>query len=271
MTENSKIEWTDHTFNAWIGCTKVSPACDGCYAENLGGRLGVLWGPGQPRHRTSVAYWAQPKKWNRRAAATGVRERVFTNSLADVFDNEVHEVWRENLFNLIHDTPHLDWLVLTKRIGNVPRMLPPDWAHHCPNVWLGISVVTQAEVERDVPKLISTRATKRFLSCEPLLERIDLCGQFGMWWNQTMYRWEGTGSRINVDMWGKKKIDWVIVGGESGHRARPMEARWAADIRSQCAAADAAFFMKQGSQANWPAFRNFESFPQSIQVREFPA
>lgn len=268
--KDSKIEWTDHTFNGWIGCTKVSPGCDRCYAERVGHRLQVKWGPGQGRHRTSVAYWNEPRKWDKAAALAGRRDRVFCMSLADVFDNEVPEFWREDLWNLIHETPNLDWLLLTKRIGNVRNMLPPDWSHRCPNVWLGISVVNQEEADRDIPKLVNLRAAKRFISNEPGLQRIDLCGHFGMWWNQTMKCWEGTGQYINRDAWGNKRIDWVITGGESGHGARPYNALWAESLRAQCAGAGAAFFMKQGSQANWPDFKNFESFPAEIRVREFP-
>lgn len=124
MAEFSKIEWTDHTFNPWIGCTKVSPACDNCYAEGLmDHRYGrARWGAGEPRVRTAASNWSQPRKWDRQAAKTGERPFVFCASLADVFDNEVDETWRRDLFKLIEGTPNLVWLLLTKRIGNVMKM-----------------------------------------------------------------------------------------------------------------------------------------------------
>jgi protein gp37 len=123
MSANSKIEWTDHTFNPWEGCQKVGPGCDNCYAEarnaRFGGGQAVNWGPGAPRRRTSIANWQKPLAWNRAHAAFlaehGRRQRVFCASLADVFDNAVDPAWRADLFQLIEATPELDWLLLTKR------------------------------------------------------------------------------------------------------------------------------------------------------------
>lgn len=270
--KDSKIEWTNHTFNPWIGCTKVSPGCDHCYAERLGARLQVKWGPGHGRHRTSVSYWNDPLRWDKAAGLAGQRARVFCASLADVFDNEVPAQWREDLFRLIGATKNLDWLLLTKRIGNVRKMVDAiEWGLVRDRIWLGISVVDQDEVERDIPKLVELRAAKRFLSCEPLLQSVTLAEQLGMWWNSTMKCWEGTSSKpINEDAWGRKKIDWVIVGGESGHGARPMNDAWPLYLKRECNAAGVAFFFKQGSRANWPDFKNFDSFPIDLQVREFP-
>ena len=121
MAENSKIGWCDHTFNGWIGCTKVDPGCDHCYAEARDKRFskGIHWGPGALRHRTSAANWKKPLQWNWAAKTQGIRYKVFCASLSDVFDNEVDPEWRSDLFELIRKTPHLDWLLLTKRIGNV--------------------------------------------------------------------------------------------------------------------------------------------------------
>lgn len=118
MGSDTKIEWCDRTFNPFIGCTKVSPGCDHCYAERYGKRFGITWGPGQPRKRTSDASWREPLRWNAKAEREGRRYRVFCASLADVFDNEVPDQWRDELFGLIAATPNLCWLVLTKRIGN---------------------------------------------------------------------------------------------------------------------------------------------------------
>ena len=129
MAENSKIAWTDHTFNPWIGCTKVGRGCDGCYAEvwdaRYGGALGSPhWGPGAPRRRTTVQNWNKVRRWERDAKASGQRPRVFCASLADVFDNEVPHEWRADLWALIADCPSLDWIIVTKRVGNVAKMAP---------------------------------------------------------------------------------------------------------------------------------------------------
>ncbi len=174
------IDWCDYTFNAWLGCTKVSPGCDHCYAEGWAKRSGlVTWGA--DRRRTSPANWRKPLRWNAEAAVERLRNphrprpRVFCASLADVFDNDVPLEWRTDLFRLIYATPNLDWLLLTKRIGNVPRALTVLGDEGLPpNVWLGITVVNQEEADRDVPKLLRVPAATRFLSCEPLLELISL-------------------------------------------------------------------------------------------------
>src|SRR5580692_7935980 len=122
MGENSKIEWCDHTFNPWIGCQKVSPGCDHCYAEtqnNLRKWNGGKWGPHAPRKRTSEANWKKPLQWQKRAAEFSGRRRVFCASLADVFDNKAPDGARDDLFDLIRETPSLDWLLLTKRPENI--------------------------------------------------------------------------------------------------------------------------------------------------------
>ena len=278
MSANTSIEWCDHTFNPWIGCTKVSPGCDNCYAERREDlRLHrVQWGTGQQRHRTKT--WRDPVKWNARAAAEGRRYRVFCASLADVFDNEVPDPWRWDLFRLIAATPHLDWLLLTKRIGNARTMLnsaaaavageyvgAPEW-DRAPwaNVWLGVTVVTQAEADRDMPKLLQVPARVRFLSIEPMLEPITLPGFNGVsaWCPQcktivgeTLNRpHELTHGNVNFHApFDSAKccsavydlIHWVICGGESGPGARPMEVAWARSMRQQCKSAGVAFFMKQ--------------------------
>ena len=279
MSENTKIEWCDHTFNPWEGCQKVGPGCDNCYAEarnaRFGGGVAANWGPGAPRRRTSHANWALPVKWNKRAKimqnawdigvqmhdgdeaaciAAGFikpqRPKVFCDSLADVFDNAVDPVWRDDLFTLIGNTPHLDWLILTKRIGNAKTMLPwlpgytgPDgqrttnvWC----NVWLGATIVNQEEADRDIPKLLAVPAHKRFLSMEPLLGDVDL----SQWLDIIQYEDGAPWGRRNIghlhDM-----LDWVIVGGESGPGARPMHPDWARGLRNQCEAAGVPFLFKQ--------------------------
>lgn len=243
MAENSKIEWTHHTFNPWVGCTKVSPACDHCYAEGWAKRSGMVqWGPHAERRRTSESNWRQPIKWNAEAERLGIRYRVFCSSLADVFDNAVPQEWRDDLFTLIEQTPNLDWLLLTKRIGNVGNMLPVpfDFARLYPNVWLGATICNQEEADRDIPKLMRLPATKRFLSMEPLLGAVNL----SQWLDIIQYEDSAPWMRRNIghlhDM-----LDWVIVGGESGPGARPMHPEWARSLRDQCAAAGVPFLFKQ--------------------------
>ncbi|MGF6851142.1 protein gp37 [Paraburkholderia sp. CI3] len=177
MSQNSKIEWTDHTFNSWEGCQKVGPGCDHCYAETrnarFSGGVAVNWGPGAPRRRTSPANWRKPIVWNAAHAeffaAHGRRQRVFCASLTDVFDNAVDPTWRRDLFDLIAKTPNLDWLLLTKRVGNVMSMISETAQYrfdlNClempclpDNVWLGATIVNQEEADRDIPKLLAVPA-----------------------------------------------------------------------------------------------------------------
>lgn len=249
MSANTKIEWADHTFNPWIGCTKVSPGCDNCYAEAREDKRlhRVQWGPGQPRHRTKT--WGDPVKWNAQHAAFfaehGRRQRVFCASLADVFDNEVPTDWRRDLFDLIERTPALDWLLLTKRIGNARAMLEEcyfgRWADRVrANIWIGATIVNQEEADRDIPKLLAVPAAKRFLSMEPLLGPVDLeRPRPGPDLDQ------GHGHMICQPWLIQSGIDWVIVGGESGPGARPMHPDWARSLRDQCEAAGVPFLFKQ--------------------------
>jgi len=229
MAATTGIAWTDSTFNPWIGCTKVGPGCEHCYAEALMDQRWhrVKWGTGQARERTSPANWRQPLAWERDHEAFerehGRHRRVFCASLADVFDNEAPPAWRAELFALIGQTPHLDWLVLTKRIGNVARMLeqpgmPRDGLPA--NVWLGATVVNQEEFDRDVPKLLAVPAAVRFLSVEPILGEI-----FG-------------GRMLGA-------LDWVIVGGESGANARQPQTQWLRSMMVQCTWFAVPFFFKQ--------------------------
>jgi protein gp37 len=252
MAERTEISWTDATFNPWIGCTQVSPGCDGCYAKAMmDDRYGrAKWGAGQPRVRTSEANWRQPLSWNRKAEREGRRLRVFCASLADVFDNEVPDAWRLDLFRLIRGTPHLDWQLLTKRIGNAPIMLgnvrlladeyiePFPW----PNVWIGATVVNQEEYDRDIGKLLRLPAAVHFLSVEPMLGPIDM-------------RMGGASMPDYADHRPLASLDWVIVGGESGPKARPAHPDWFRSLRDQCAAAGVPFHFKQWGE--WvPVDRN---------------
>ena len=264
MAESSKIAWTKSTFNPWIGCTKVSPGCDHCYASvsTPARTLGVKWGTGQPRRRTSEANWRQPLRWNAEAARTGAFWPVFCSSLADVFDNEVPTSWRVDLFRLIEQTPHLTWLLLTKRVGNVERLVDAAadvmdevllWP--LPNVWLGATITNQEEANRDIPKLLAVPAAKRFVSYEPALGPVD--------WSRHL--WQCCGNPIPGNPgngWTEPPdpptccgepepcgIGWIIIGGESdqrGMKARPFNLEWARSTVRQCRAAGAAVFFKQG-------------------------
>lgn len=216
MAENTKIEWADHTFNPWMGCTKVGPGCDNCYAEALmDTRYGkVEWGAGKPRVRTSPSNWAKPRKWNRDTPGAF----VFCSSLADVFDNEVEPAWRDDLFALIADTPNLVWLLLTKRIGNVEKMVSTLPS----NVAIGATMVNQEEYERDARKLfrvgINLRPLFTFGSFEPLL------------------------GPVRLDDYAPH---WIIVGGESGASARPMSLDDARQIQADAELYGRCFNFKQ--------------------------
>jgi len=284
------IEWTDFSFNSHWGCSKVSPGCDNCYAETWAKRTGFpnLWGVHADRRFFGAHHWAEPLKWNAKAVKEGTRPRVFCNSMSDVFDNHMLlDFERERLWDLIRRTPALDWLVLTKRIGNATKMLPPDWGEGYPNVWLGISVCEQHEADRDIPKLLGVPAAIRFLSCEPLLGSIDLSAfQPGF-----CPKCAGTGEVVAIGatypdyeddaepcydcggtgQWEDNEgLCWVIAGGESGAGARSMNLDWARALRQECERQEIPFFMKQLSQADTADYKDFESFPKDLQVREWP-
>ena len=277
MAENTKIEWTDHTFNPWEGCQKVGPGCDHCYAETRNARYAggqaINWGPGAPRRRTSAGNWNKPLAWNANHEAFfaehGRRQRVFCASLADVFDNAVDREWRDDLATLILDTPNLDWLLLTKRIGNAGAMLGEMFLDGTPpNVRIGATIVNQPEADRDIAKLLAL-GLPNFLSLEPLLGPVNLRslphgeGEIDCLkpstWEEAIEQWRDTDEdwveqfedwfEVNLSdgLSGPMHtgIDWVIVGGESGPGARPMHPDWARSLRDQCQAAGTGFLFKQ--------------------------
>lgn len=274
MGKNTKIEWTaiylpdgtiipGHTFNPWIGCTRVSDGCKHCYAETLmDHRFGkVEWGPQGERQRTSESYWAKPYKWNQQARAEGRRYRVFCGSLCDVFEDRSElENWRYELLQLIINTPRLDWLLLTKRPENVDRLIEQAagvstelWLYAAQNTWIGTSIEDQASADERIPHLLRIPARVLFLSCEPLLGTIDLLRI--KWPNMEHWVdvlrggfWHETGFINHSDLY---TIDWVICGGESGPQARPMHPDWARSLRAQCQEAGVPFFFKQWGRW-WP-------------------
>lgn len=239
MAEQTAISWADATFNPWIGCTKISPACDFCYAARDNERRKWVpgWGTGIPRRRTKT--WNQPRQWNRKAEETGYRPRVFCASLADVFDNEVDPAWRADLWELMRETPNLRWMVLTKRIGNAAKMLPPDWPFG--HVGLMSTIENQYVWDRDYYKLAWTEAAWHGVSAEPLLGPIDM---------------------------GRARPDWLITGGESGPSHRYTDPDWVRSLRDQCRTNGIAFHHKQ-----WQGRRPGENgcSIDGLEYKEFPA
>ncbi|MEL6644097.1 MAG: phage Gp37/Gp68 family protein [Pseudomonadota bacterium] len=222
MGANSKIEWTNHTFNPWWGCLKVSEACKNCYAEAWAKRVGQkVWGQTAPRRFFSDKHWNEPIKWNRRLERVGLRERVFCASMADVFEDRDDLLsHRDRLWDLIRETPNLDWLLLTKRSQNIAQFLPEDWNNGYENVWLGTTVENQKRAEEALPHLTRIPAKVRFISAEPLLEEINIATYM-------------------------PKLQWVISGGESGPKARPASPSWFRRLMLDCMAHDVAFHFKQ--------------------------
>jgi protein gp37 len=209
-----------------------------------------------------VANWKQPLKWNRLGLVNGHRRRVFCASLADVFDNQVPNVWRSDLFELIEMTPNLDWLLLTKRPQNIEKMIWPKWDAGLPeNIWLGTTCENQEEADRRIPHLLAAPVSVRFVSYEPALGPVNFAPWIG--WKCCV-----TGARVGTDFtcgdcdpcigaFGKTFLDWIICGGESGSGARPLHPEWLRSLRDQCAAADVPFFFKQWGEWSLVAVEGF--------------
>lgn len=231
MGENSKISWTDNSWNPFIGCTKVSDGCRSCYAEDMmDKRYGkVKWGDDGTRVRTSAANWKKPYAWNKQAAEQGVKVRVFTASLSDFFEKRAElEPWRAEALRVMSECRNLIWLLLTKRPEHVNRMLHKAtgdgalWLATNSHVWIGTSIENQKWADRRIPELLAIPTPNRFLSVEPLLGDIEL----------------------NYSS-GDEGINWLIVGGESGSNARPMRLEWAQNVMAAGRQAGMAVFFKQ--------------------------
>lgn len=276
MAETSAIEWTDATWNPWMGCQAVSPACAHCYAKDLvNGRLG---GDFDDRKRTAPSNWLQPARWNRKARRAGQRMRVFTASLADWMDNQVPIEWLVDALEVIRTTEMLDWLLLTKRPEQIIRRLraamnhagahgmdellvwldrwvmkgePPE------NVWLGITAEDQDHLAHRAWILAQVPAKIRFLSVEPMLGPINIRKVMNRWGTT----WDVLTGRILDSVGGPAQtgaFHWVIAGGESGPKARPSAVRWFMDLWDQCNAAQVAFLFKQYGEwapAPWKLLR----------------
>jgi protein gp37 len=226
------IEWTHrplpdgsvapgYTFNIVWGCVPVSEACRDCYARAFAERLGLdLWGVAAPRKTFGSAYWRRPLTWNAEAQRSGHRRNVFCSSMADTFeDHPAVKQEQAKLWPLIERTPWLNWLLLTKRPENIMQMVP--WGRTFPdNVWVGTSVETQRRARERIPALLEVPAAVHFLSCEPLLEPVSLSPWL-------------------------PRLEWVIVGGESGPRPRPMQPEWVHALRADCMQYQVPFFFKQ--------------------------
>ncbi len=337
MSFNTKIQWCDHTWNPWIGCSKVSPGCLNCYAETVtpSRTFGIQWGKGHPRFRTSESYWKQPSRWNADASRTsdGQRRprRVFP-SLCDWLDDEVPIAWLADFLTVIFQTPDLDWLLLTKRPENfVPRLravqrqftvdpldivdrsdawLAGERVPH--NVWFGVSAENQRYWDERVELLKKIPAAVRFISAEPLLESINCGFPAGARLPDRPDGWETWGQRKKDEFTTSIAravyiarcsigINWVIVGGESGPKARRCEVDWVDSMVGQCRAVSVPVFVKQlgsschvnvctcgrNSDGHWkgpaPCFHchgilklkhpkggDPEEWPENLWVREWP-
>jgi protein gp37 len=263
MGEGTKIEWSDNTFNPWSGCTVKadadgykSPECTYCYAEVFA-RRGLRpmgdWKRNGVRVIASEDTWNAPLAWERKAAKLGVRYKVFCLSVGDIFEDHAGlDAPRARLWPLIAATPNLDWQLLTKRPENVGTMVP--WGDVWPrNVWLGTTAGTQETANRRIPELLRHPAAVRFVSCEPLLSALDLAPWIA-------------------------ELDWIIVGGESGPKARPMQLGWLRGLRDQAVAAGVPLFFKQWGQHTFDAERlvrlrskyDAEAMVDGVHWRQFP-
>ena len=317
MSENTGIAWTDHTFNPWSGCVKVSAGCANCYASNLppSMRRNAVWGEDAERIPASDAYWLSPLTWARAAGKAKIRRRVFCASVADVFEaRDDLNPWRDRLMALIALTPELDWQLLTKRPDNAAAYLsapglyqrilsaapffrstpglgdgvrwandrmgvaisdPADLAAWWPHLWIGTSVEDQRAANERIPHLLRIPARVRFLSCEPLLGKVDL----RLWLNdESEDVADDSFHRANADdVQAARGIQWVIVGGESGRYARDMRIGWAAGILNDCKAAGVPAFMKQmgtvwaeAYAANHKKGGDPDEWAPVFRVQEFP-
>lgn len=297
MAESTGIPYARSTRNFWSGCTKTGPGCDGCYAEafqrfvrgkNSETGQAVNWGPGQPRIPHLEGAAKDLRRWNRKTLAeardgatwNGLKGfwPVFVNTQSDTFDNEVPQAWRDFAFSVMEECAALTIYLVTKRIGNVPRMVPERWMREGfpAHIRLLITVVNQEEADRDVPKLLALPCSNG-ISYEPAIGPVD--------WTRI-----GSENRGYIDaLRGARHLEWVIAGGESDqstHKARAFNLDWARDTVAQCTAAGVAVYVKQlgshvvpseaegnqhritfgdragGEPSEWPADMRVRLFPE---------
>ena len=273
MAEQSKIEWTTHTGNLWHGCAHAGIGCLHCYAEVLSKRWGRdIWGNKKPRMAIK-SVWNDFKRYQKMAADAGEIHRVFVGSMMDIFEkpmpvvdskgnkimlDDMDEVgmttgdMRDQFFNLVVPAcPNLMFLLLTKRPSNINRYIPDSWKENPPaNVMFGTSPVNQQTADKLIPQLLEVKG-RHFLSCEPMLGRITSWGKYFDYYDNF------PSHEANYH-----KLDWVIVGGESGGHKRPFDANWARVIRAACECQGVPFFMKQIDKV--------QAIPDDLMVREFP-
>lgn len=289
MGQTTGIKWTEATANFWWGCQRVSPGCEHCYAEQLATvrRKLPVWGPPKTTRRDRKKdVWADIVKWNAAAAREGRRLKVFVSSMADVFEDHPQVApWRAEALALLETLTSLDVQLLTKRPQNIRAMVPPHWLTAWPaHVWIGTTVEDQRRAEERIPHLLDVPAPVRFLSMEPLLEAVDL----------SRWLFDGTcrcgsdsehtpDSDCPYEPRVEDGVEWVIVGGESGPRARPFNLAWAHSIVAQCRAAGVACFVKQMGDnpvmepgpITWPCAAHHgadpSEWPEALRVQEFPA
>jgi protein gp37 len=305
MSDGTKIEWTDATWNPITGCSVVSAGCKHCYAMKLAGtrmrnhpsragltistKAGPVW---NGETRINHDWLTQPLEWKR-------PRMIFVCAHGDLFHESVSDTTIAGIFGIMAASPHHTFQVLTKRARRAEIWFNSYMSHNnagailheaakglmgydhpkrpgidmhqrwpLPNVWLGVSVEDQEAANERIPQLLQCPAAVRFLSCEPILGRIDLCELLGMWWNQTMQCWEGVGREINRHRDGRPRIGWVIAGGESGHGARIMHSSWIRSLRDQCVGAGVPFFFKQWGEWTGPGFSFPDGDPKAIREDE---
>jgi protein gp37 len=261
MAGKTNISWTDATFNPWWGCVEVSPGCDGCYAREDAKRYGHhVWGADTPRRFFGEKHWNEPRKWEKKAIAENRRWRVFCASMADVFEvNELVKDERVKLWNLIQETPGLDWLILTKRANAklMRSMMPVEWGEGWKQCWLGTTVENN-DYRWRINEILEIPAEVHFLSIEPQIGAVELDGYL------TRHR-------------SRNRVDWVIIGGESGHHAREFHLEWARDIISVCKQNEVAVFNKQLGTVAAKSLHLISKkgadpneWPEDLRIQEFP-
>jgi len=279
MGKDSKIAWCDNTWNPWHGCTKCSIGCARCYAQALANRWGFdIWGNDKSRRFFGEKHWREPLTWNKQAAAKGIKETVFCGSMCDIFeDRDDLNISRKQLWMLIQETPHLTWLLLTKRPENIYSRIPAIWMSDGfpANIWLGVTVESPKYMWRYLE--ITKFQTPRFISFEPLLDTSIGMFETGVdYGKEDRSKWINGGinrSPASIERWGGGFMypypDWVIIGGESGAGCRQMEIDGVSRLNEQCLALDIPVFVKQ--LGGFPDKQDRrEEWPESLQIQQFP-
>jgi protein gp37 len=236
---STKIEWAEETWNPITGCTKISPGCKNCYAERMAKRLKGRYGyPKDQPFRPGVEHpnlLEKPRQWKK-------PRMVFVCSMGDIFHENVSSVGRMKVFKEIKNNPRHTFLLLTKRPEEARSWLESYFfrlnrVDHLPNVWLGVTAENQEQADKRIPVLLQITAEKRFVSIEPMLGPINL--------KQVWAKMASGGKYLMDCLNTPPRLDWVILGGETGPGARPMHPDWARKVRDQCQAANVPFFFKQ--------------------------